>query len=61
MEFLKNWLKNLGILLVIGILIYLMFPAMMKQVFELYGMIFGPIIFVLILVYSLPRKGRRRN
>ncbi len=38
-----------------------MFPAMMKQVFEAYGMIFGPLIFVMILVYSLPRKGKRRN
>ena len=61
MEFLKNWLKNLGLLLIIGIILFLMFPAMMKQVFEAYGMIFGPLIFVMILVYSLPRKGKRRN
>jgi hypothetical protein len=61
MQFVMNWLRNLGLILIIGIGIYIIFPDMTRQVIELYGMLFGPLIFVMLLVFSLPRKGRSRR
>jgi tetratricopeptide (TPR) repeat protein len=56
MEFLKDLLRNLAILIAIGIVLYIIAPDMMKQVFQLYGMLFGPIAILLVIVAALPRK-----
>jgi tetratricopeptide (TPR) repeat protein len=56
MEFLKDLLRNLAILIALGIVLYLIFPDMMKQVFQLYGMLFGPIAILFVIVAALPRK-----
>lgn len=60
MEFFKNLLRNILILVVIGVVIYLMYPAIMGQVFEVYWMLFGPLAIVMLIVFALPRRSRRR-
>ncbi len=57
MTFLKGFLTNLLILTAIGAVLFIAAPDMMKQVFQLYGGLFGPgIVIVLIIVAALPRK-----
>ncbi len=58
--FFVELLKNLGFLIAFGIIIYILFPDMMRQVFQLYGALFGPVIIILLIVIAaLPRKKRR--
>jgi len=45
MLFLKKFLINLLVLAGFGVVLFFIFPDMMKQVFQLYGAIFGPVIF----------------
>ena len=60
MQFLKDLLRNLALLIVIGIILLLVAPAMMKQVYELFGALFGPMLLLLIVVAALPRRKRSR-
>jgi tetratricopeptide (TPR) repeat protein len=61
MEFLKDLLRNLVFLSAIGVVLYIIFPDMMKQVFQLYGMLFGPIAILFVIVAALPRKKRTKR
>jgi len=61
MEFLKALLRNLGLLIIIGLVLIVLFPDMMKQIFQLYGGLFGPVALVLIIVAALPLKKRRQQ
>jgi hypothetical protein len=61
MQFLKDFLRNLLILVVIGVALYLLYPSMMGQVLQVYGALFGPIAIVLLIVFALPRKKRTRK
>lgn len=57
MEFLKRFLRNLFLLLVIGIVLYVVSPGIFNQVAEVYGLLFGPVIVVfLIIAAALPRR-----
>lgn len=59
MQFFKDFVRNLVILVVIGVILFFMFPDMMKQVYELYGMLFGPLAIVVLIVIALPRAKRK--
>ena len=59
MQFIKDFVRNLVVLLVIGVVLFFMFPDMMKQVFELYGLMFGPLALIILVVIALPRKKRK--
>ena len=59
MQFIKDFVRNLIVLLVIGVVLFFMFPDMMKQVFELYGLMFGPLALIILAVIALPRKKRK--
>jgi hypothetical protein len=59
MDFLKDLLRNLALLLIIGVVLFILFPDTMKQVFQLYGALFGPLAIILLVVAALPRKRRR--
>ncbi|MPM37318.1 hypothetical protein SDC9_83928 [bioreactor metagenome] len=61
MQFLKDLIRNLLILVVIGVVLYLLYPTMMGQVFQVYGSLFGPVAIILLVVFALPRKKRSRN
>ena len=60
MLFLKDLPKILAIMIVIGLVIYYMYPDMIKQVFEAYGLIFGPLAILMVIVYAMPRKRRSK-
>ena len=61
MDFLKGFLRNIALLAVIGLILYLIEPAMVRQVIEAYWLIFGPIAILLVIVFAIPRtKGRKR-
>jgi hypothetical protein len=55
-QFLKNFLKNLGFLVVIGIVLFFVAPDMMRQVFDAFGQLFGPLAIIMIIVAALPSK-----
>lgn len=61
MQFLKNLLRNLLILVALGVVVYLLYPTIMGQVFQVYWLLYGPLVIVMLVVFSLPRKRRRRD
>ncbi|HBO33526.1 MAG TPA: hypothetical protein DD636_02095 [Anaerolineaceae bacterium] len=61
MEFFKNFLKNLGLLVVLGVVLLLVAPDMMRQVYDAFGQLFGPLVIVMIIVAALPRRKRTRS
>jgi hypothetical protein len=56
MQFLKDLLRNLAILIVIGLAVYFIYPDIMKQVYEFFGLLFGPLVILIIIVFALPRR-----
>jgi tetratricopeptide (TPR) repeat protein len=56
--FIKDFLRNLAILIAIGVVLFIVAPDFMNSVFQLYGALLGPIIIVLVVVAALPRKKR---
>jgi hypothetical protein len=61
MQFIKDFGRNLIFLIVIGIVLFIVAPGMMNQVFQLYGALFGPLIIVILVVAALPRRQRSRR
>jgi len=59
-DFIKNLLFNLGLLIVAGIILYMIFPEIMGGVFQISWLIYGPLVFLILIVFALPR-GRRRH
>ena len=60
MQSLKGFLRNLGALLIIGLVLFVLFPDMIKQVFHLYGALLGPLFILMLIIAALPRKRRNR-
>ena len=59
MQFIKDFVRNLIVLLVIGVVLFFMFPDMMRQVYELFGVMFGPLVLIILVVIALPRGKRK--
>jgi len=59
MEFLKNLLRNIIILVAIGVFLYFASPDIMGQVYNLFGSLFGPLAIIMLVVLALPRRSRR--
>ena len=60
MQFLKDLIRNLGILLVIGLVVFFMYPDLMKQVGEVFGSLFGPLAILMVVVFAIPRRRRSK-
>lgn len=58
-KFFRAFLRNLGLLVVLGGGLFILYPDVARQVFELYGALFGPIAILFVVVAALPRKRRR--
>jgi len=58
MQFLKDFLRNLAFLTVIMIVLFLAAPDMMRQVVDMLGALFGPILILVVITAALPRKRR---
>jgi len=56
MEYLKKTFKNLGLLIIIGVVLLLIFPTQMSEAFNLLGALFGPIIILILIAAALPNK-----
>jgi len=61
MQFIKDLLRNLALLLLIGLVLFLIFPDIMRQIVQLYGLLFGPVILLLLVAFALPRRRRGRS
>ena len=59
-QFIKDVVRNLALLLILGVVLFLIFPDMMRQVLSLYGALFGPLIVVILIVAALRRRKSRR-
>lgn len=59
MTFIQEFLRNLALLFVIFLGVYILAPDIVGQVVNLFGMLFGPLAILLIVVAALPRKRRR--
>jgi hypothetical protein len=61
MQFIKDILRNLVILMVIGVGLYILFPKMMGDVIRLYEALFGLLAILLLIVAALPQRKRGRR
>lgn len=61
MDFLKSFVRNLALLILIGIILLVLFPDIMRQVFGLYGALFGPLAILILIVAALPKRNKKRN
>lgn len=59
MKFLSDFLFNIGLLILGGIILLVLFPKEMGDVYQVAWTLFGPIILVVLLINALP--GRRRR
>ncbi len=59
MQFLKNLLRNIGLLMLIFLVVYLINPTLIKQAYELLGALFGPLLIVMVIAAALPGSRRR--
>ncbi|MEW5868516.1 MAG: hypothetical protein AB1894_04520 [Chloroflexota bacterium] len=60
-QFIKDFIRNLVILAILGIVLFVLFPDIMRQVFELYSALLGPIAILVVVVAALPQKKRKRQ
>ncbi len=61
MDSLKGLLKNLTLLIGIGLILLILFPSQMSQVYELLGGLFGPLAIVILIVAALPDKKKKQK
>ncbi len=60
-QFFKRLLWNLGLLIAIGLVLYVLFPDIIRQVAQVYGLLFGPVIIILLVLAAAMPQGRRRR
>jgi len=55
-QFFKNFLRNLFLLLVLGVVVYLISPEIMESVYKAFGQLFGPLAIIMVIVTAIPRR-----
>jgi len=62
MQYFKDFLFNLVLFAGCILLLLILFPTMMSQVIEGFGLLFGPVAILFVIAVALPRRrGRRRR
>ena len=61
MSFFKALLRNIAILIVIGVAMLIFMPEVMSEVYKTLGALFGPLLILMVIVAALPRKRSRRD
>jgi len=61
MEYLKVFLRNLGLLVLIGVVLLILLPAQMTDIYKLYGAIFGPVAILIVIVTALPNRRSKKK
>lgn len=56
MRFLKDFIINLLWVLAIGLILILVFPDLMIQVYKIFGDLFGPLVILFVIVTAIPRR-----
>ncbi len=56
MDFISKLVFNLGLLVVAGIVLYAISPEIMAGVFQISWLIYGPLVFLILVVYALPNR-----
>jgi len=59
MQFLKKLLRNLVILIGIGLVLLIIYPDIMSQVYQFFGLFFGPAVILILIIGALPSRGGR--
>ena len=59
MRLLMDFLRNLVLLIIIGLVLLFLFPDTMKQVIQIYGALLGPVAILVLIAAALPRKKRK--
>jgi hypothetical protein len=58
----RDFLFNLSLLAAAGIILFIAFPSLMKQIYEAYSVMgFLPFIIIAVILSALPRRSRRRR
>jgi hypothetical protein len=61
MAFLKYFFRNLALLAVLVLVIYLIEPEMVGGAFQNYWQILGPVGLLIIIVAAIPKRRSRRD
>ena len=62
MAFIKTWLINIALLAGIGLILLLVFPGLTRLVYETLWGLFGPVIILVVVLFSaLPSIRRTRR
>jgi preprotein translocase subunit SecY len=56
--FWKNLLRNILLLGAIFIVLLIVSPTIMSQVYDMLGQLFGPLLIVMVIAAALPRRSR---
>jgi len=56
MDYFKRFLKNLGLMLALLVVLLIFSPTLMSDAINTLGAIFGPLLFIGIIVAALPKK-----
>jgi len=56
--FWKNLLRNILLLGATLLALFLFAPAIMSQVYDMLGQLFGPVLILIVIVAALPRRSR---
>ena len=58
----KDFIRNLAILAVLAIVVFLVFPDLMRQVFGLFnGLGILTLFILMVILAALPRRSRKRR
>jgi cbb3-type cytochrome oxidase subunit 3 len=61
-EIMKAFITNLIVLVIIGVVLFVLFPDIMRGILGLYdGLGILPIFILLVIVSALPKRKRRRR
>jgi hypothetical protein len=59
MRFIKKLFANFLLLVIILVVLYAISPEIMGGVYQLYYALFGPVLLLLLVVYTAMPRGRR--
>ncbi len=60
MKFAINLLRNLSIVVILAVILYIIKPEIMAQVFLEYWMYFTPLLLLLVVFLAFPRKRKKQ-
>lgn len=56
MHLIKNFIINLALLVGGGLILLMIYPEIMEQVFQVFGQFFIPLAIIMLIVAALPKR-----